>query len=409
MQITDSHTSTVTPADGKAVAKPRLRDQWAKCARKAVALIGAGATVMAPMAAQAQGSITADAFVPPAAADTDINNSIRVILGQSSRSAPATAAPPVINIPSITNIVNGIFGLGDTAHIFNPPASQGPVYAAFQLNIDAPAWQNNGRFAELILDANTGEIVYERNGLELRHFASMNKVMTAYLVFEALENGTLTPDTMLTVSAHGAGQGGMSMNLRRGQQVSVRDALNALLRVSANDAAVTLAEGVAGSEPAFAARMNETAQRLGARNSSFESASGRFGDQGTAYDMTQIFMRVRQDYPQYYSEYFTSNCTLCQRDADMHATGSKTGTRSVAGYNVVVRVEHEGRDYILVTMGAPNNPGRFGRASELADAVWSASPPASIFGSDIMTAAATPANPPTPAITVSLNGLRPIS
>lgn len=374
MQHTDSHLHTGQKPVAFAIATPRqtLRDVWAKCARRAaaVAVAAAAAAFATPFNAQAQGFLNVDAPATPAAADPILS------LG-----------PLRLDVPTVVQSMRQPFSthsyLGD---MFSQAKAPGPVYAAMQLRIDAPPWQTDPRFAELVLDANTGEIVYERNGLAARHLASMNKVMTAYLVFAALADGTLTPETLLMASAQATGQGGMSMNLRRGQQVTVEQALDQLITVSANDAAVLLAEAIAGSEAAFAARMTETARRMGAAQTTFASASGRFGDDSTAYDMALIFRQVGNDYPEFYQRYFTNNCSWCETTA-IHATGRKTGTRSVAGYNVVVRVEHAGRDYILVSMGARDNPGRFGRAIDLAQAVWG-DPAPSPFGQETSTALA---------------------
>lgn len=313
-----------------------------------LALLSATATLLVPGMATAQDLNFAAAAAPPAATDTDL------------------VSLPMLGTFRLSTLFASL-GLSPTG-MATTPAPAFPTYADLQLNIDAPAWENDPRFAELVLDAETGEIVYERNGLAARHIASITKVMTAYLVFEALAKGTLTPETELTASSLAASQGGMRMNLRRGQRVTVHDALNALITVSANDAAVLLAEGLAGTEANFAERMTTVAHRIGAIETTFASASGRFGDDSTAYDTALIFRQVALDYPEHYRQYFTENCTWCD-NAGINATGRKTGTRSVAGYNVAVSVEHAGRTYIIVGLGARNNAGRFGRAIELAHAV----------------------------------------
>ncbi len=267
-----------------------------------------------------------------------------------------------------------------------------PVMASYQLTIDAPRWSHDNRFAELVLDANTGEIVYERNGMESRYIASMNKVMTAYLVFQAIDQGRLTPDTMLTASPAAANilRRTMRLGVRSGQQISVDEALHAMIGLSAGDAAVMRAEAVAGSEDNFAVQMTNTAHRFGARNSSFGTASGITGDQSTAYDIALIFSRVSRDFPALYTRYFSPpsvslpnrempNCRLCDDGSGrmtIGATGQKTGTRDAAGCSIVVQIEQGDRRYIVVAMGAPNSTARMERAIALSQAVWSAPTPA---------------------------------
>lgn len=229
------------------------------------------------------------------------------------------------------------------------------------------------------MDANTGEIVYERNGLAARHIASMTKVMTAYLVFEALENGALRRDQVLTASAHAASQTGMRYGLRPGQQITVDEAIHAMISMSANDIAVLLAEAVGGSEKDFAESMTTTAHRIGAVNTTFGTASGLMLDNSSAYDIALIFRRLRDDFPGMYNEYFTplttevrnetwNNCRLC--DDGINATGQKTGTTSQAGHAIMVQLEQGDRRYIVVAIGTPNNQQRVGRAMTLARAVW---------------------------------------
>lgn len=292
----------------------------------------------------------------------------------------AQATPAPIDPPTIENTDNGLEDAFRRAAPTGPAVSGGGELEVPRLQVSAPAWAADRRFAELVMDAVTGEIVYERNGYAARHLASMTKVMTAYLVFEALERGEITRDQMLTASPAVARQTGMRYGLRNGQQISLDEALHCLIAMSGNDCAVLLAETLAGSEAAFADRMTETAHRIGAVNSTFGSASGLFGDRSSARDIALIFRAVNDRFPALYDEYFTplttplrretwNNCRLC--DDGIDATGQKTGTTTPSGHSLIVQIEREGRRYIVVTMGTPSSAARMNRAVQLASATWS--------------------------------------
>lgn len=333
----------------------------------------AAAAVMSPLPATAQVAPRDDDATPAATGSDDLpptppeGGDITITLPAApDSSAPVTSAGPRFN--------------GQ------------PLMANYQLSIDPPSWGRDRRFAELVLDVNTGEVVYERNGTDNRHIASMTKVMTAYLVFQAIEDGRLSSDTMLTVSPAAANilRRTMRLGLRAGQRISVDEALHAMISMSAGDAAVVLAEAVSGSERAFAEDMTTTAHRLGAVNSSFGTASGITGDESSAYDIAVIFSTVSRSFPDLYAQYFSPptvnisnrdmpNCRLCEdglAEADIGATGQKTGTREVSGSSIVVEIENGDRRYIVVAMGAPSSSARLERAVTLAQAVWNSPLPA---------------------------------
>lgn len=330
--------------------------------KRMTGLFAAAAALMSPSAAFAKNSDDGRSFAEVAAAMSVDTPDAQTLEPPRQRTMMLYTTPlqqprPALVLPSLRDLSR-------------------PHFSDMRVQLAAPAWGNDPRFAELVLDANTGEIVYERNGLAARNIASMTKVMTAYLVFDKIRKGEWTADTMLTASRYAASQAGMRFGLRTGQQVSVGQALNALVTISANDIAVLLAESIGGSESAFAEKMTETAHGFGAIRTTFGSASGRFGDDSTAYDMALMFRRISMDFPDLYAQYFTANCHWCDTPdvAAIHATGKKTGTRSVAGHAVTVEIEENGRRFILVGIGAGSNPQRFGRAIEMGRAVWSQLP-----------------------------------
>jgi D-alanyl-D-alanine carboxypeptidase len=287
----------------------------------------------------------------------------------------------------------------DTAARATPQAPRVlvPVHATRQLDIATPAWSDDARYAEVILNATTGEIVFDRNADDARHVASMAKVMTAYMVFDAISRGQITLDTQLTASEFAVSRECSCYGKREGREMqagdtmTVREALHALMAGSYNDVATMVAEGISGSEEAFTARMTEMARTLGANTIVFGTASGLEGDDGTALDVALIYNRMSQDYPALYGEFFTparvvvggqerDNCRLCEGGrydandgegavAGMQATGQKTGYRRASGFSMVAEFTRAGERYIIVTMGAGNDRQRHNRTAELAGAV----------------------------------------
>ncbi len=263
-----------------------------------------------------------------------------------------------------------------------------PVHAGYQLDISEPQWANDPRYAELVLNANTGEIVYDRNGTAQRHIASMTKVMTIYMVFQAMEQGRITRDSVLTASAAAASQECMCYGLKDGDTMTVNEALHALLSMSYNDVAAMVGENLGGSEAEFARRMTDEAYKMGAVNTVLGSASGLHDDNSTALDIARIYNRISQDYPDLYAEYFSparisldgrqrANCRLCdggRNDANIGATGQKTGTTNASNRSVVAEVERDGQRFIIVSMGTPSDKNRMARVGELGRRTWAALP-----------------------------------
>ena len=141
--------------------------------------------------------------------------------------------------------------------------------------------------AVLLMERETGTILYEKNAHAVREPASVTKIMTMLLVMEAIEDGRLTKETMVPVSAHAAGMGGSQVYLKEGEQMSVHDMLKAVAVASGNDAAVALGEAIAGSESAFVAMMNERAAELGMQETVFQNCTGlpAEGHVTSAYDI----------------------------------------------------------------------------------------------------------------------------
>src|SRR5699024_5529737 len=147
-----------------------------------------------------------------------------------------------------------------------------------------------GAKASLLLERDTGEILYEQNAHEKLPPASLTKVMTLLLVMEALDEGQIKEDEIITVSERAASMGGSQVFLAAGEQMSVKDLIKAVAIASANDASVALAERIAGSEQAFVKRMNEKVEELGLKNTKFQNSSGLPAEDHytTAYDIAMM-------------------------------------------------------------------------------------------------------------------------
>ena len=182
-------------------------------------------------------------------------------------------------------------------------AAPAPVYAAI---VDSP------KYAAIVVDATTGEVLYARRADSPRYPASITKVMTLYLVFEALESGRLSPNDRVVMSPRAAAQPPSKLGLAVGDSLSVDDAIRALAVKSANDVAVALAEKVGGTEARFAAMMTLKAQELGMNSSRFVNANGLPDSRQltTARDIAILSRAVMRDYPQYYPYFSQKYWTL---------------------------------------------------------------------------------------------------
>ncbi len=249
----------------------------------------------------------------------------------------------------------------------------------FSLTLAAvPVAQASSKYAALIIDADSGTVLFDRHGDERRHPASLTKIMTLYMLFEAIDDGRMSLSQTLKVSAHAAGQPPSSIGLRAGETIRVRDAIHALVTKSANDVAVVVAEAVGGSEAKFGRLMTERARRLGMRNTTFRNASGLHHPQQitTAYDMAMLALAVRRDFPQEYAYFSTASFTWKGRTYNNHnkllshyegTDGIKTGYIGASGFNLVASVQRQGRRLIGVVFGGKSGPLRDRHMKQLLD------------------------------------------
>ncbi len=216
--------------------------------------------------------------------------------------------------------------------------------------------------SSIMIDANSGDVISASNADERRYPASLTKLMTLYITFNALDKGLIKMDDKLPVSRHAANQTPSRLGLKPGEKIKVRDAVMALIVKSANDCAVVLAEGLGYSEENFAKTMTKVAHELGMKNTTFRNASGlpHREQKTTARDMAVLGAAIYHHFPQYYDLFATKTFTYHGQTLYTHnhllktfkgADGMKTGFTNAAGFNIVTSAERDGQRVIAVTMG----------------------------------------------------------
>ncbi len=242
----------------------------------------------------------------------------------------------------------------------------------------ATAAQANPRYAGIVVDLENGEVLYAENADERRYPASLTKMMTLYLTFEALESGELRLDQPLPVSAQAAAMPATKLWLSAGSTIPVDTAIRALAVRSANDVAVVVAEALGGSEQRFGAIMTDKARELGMNATTFRNASGLPDDQQvtTARDMLTLSVRVMKDFPQYYHYFGLQEFTYRGTRHTSHnrlvknypgADGLKTGFIRASGFNVATTAVHDGRRLVGIVMGGFSGASRDAHMANLLD------------------------------------------
>jgi D-alanyl-D-alanine carboxypeptidase len=245
------------------------------------------------------------------------------------------------------------------------------VFFVICLAIAAPAGAQIGsyRYSSLVMDAATGQVLSGTNADELRYPASLTKLMTLYLTFEALRDRRLEPDTLVPVSAHAASMVPTKLGLLPGSQVTVEQAILALITLSANDAAAALGELLGGDEERFANLMTLRARSLGMDHTTFRNASGLPDPEQvtTARDLAILARHLLDDFPNYYGLFGTPfflfhGRTIINHDRMLQtypgADGLKTGYTVASGHNLVTSAVRGGVRLIGVVLGAASNGER---------------------------------------------------
>lgn len=282
------------------------------------------------------------------------------------------------------------------------------------------------RYSSMVIDADTGEVLYARSADQRRYPASLTKMMTLYMTFEALEQGRLRLDQPLKVSKRAAGQTPSRLGLKAGQTITVDQAILAMVTKSANDAATVVAEALGGTEIDFAQMMTDRAHRLGMVRTRFTNATGLHNrrQRSTARDMSTLALSLISDFPQYYHYFSTPKFTYKGRQHQNHngmlgtyrgTDGIKTGYTRASGFNLVASVERGDRRLVGVVFGGRSPRSRDVHLRRLLDQAFAA--PSTLLAKQIrkpgikptreapaavQTAALAPAQPPAPMPALTL-------
>ena len=225
------------------------------------------------------------------------------------------------------------------------------------------------RYADIVVDANTGDVLHSTNPDAQRHPASLTKIMTLYILFEQLESGRTRLDTQMEVSAHASSQAPTKLGVRPGQTLMVEDAIKALVTKSANDAAVVIAEHLGGSEDEFAKLMTRKARALRMSRTIYKNASGLpDSDQvTTARDQALLGLAIQDRFPRYYRYFSTQSFAYRGMKMANHnrllglvegVTGIKTGYTRMSGFNLVSAVQRGERRIVAVVLGGASAGAR---------------------------------------------------
>src|SRR4051795_12674655 len=225
------------------------------------------------------------------------------------------------------------------------------------------------QFSSIIVDGNSGAVLSSNNPDGIRRPASLTKIMTLYLLFERLDAGKMKLDTEMEVSEHASEQAPTKLGLKPGQTLKVEDAIKGLVTRSANDAAVVIAEAIAGDEDEFAKLMTRKARSLGMSKTSYRNASGLPNDEQltTARDQATLGRAIQDRYPRYYRYFATTVFNYRGQSIRNHnrllgnvegIDGIKTGYTRASGFNLVSSMRRGNRHLVGVVLGGRSGGSR---------------------------------------------------
>ncbi len=225
------------------------------------------------------------------------------------------------------------------------------------------------KIAFLVMDVNSGKSLGFHEDREPRHPASLTKMMTLYMMFDAIEDGRYSMKSRLHVSANAAGKPASKLYVKAGSTISVEDAIDALIVKSANDVATVVAENLGGTESGFAKNMTLAARQIGMTNTTFKNASGlHHHDQvTTAYDMYLLALALQDRFPSLYKRFSKTSFVYNGRRIGGHnpftgrlagVNGIKTGYTRASGFNLVTNLQRDGRHLVAVVVGASTSSQR---------------------------------------------------
>ncbi|MBN9251353.1 MAG: D-alanyl-D-alanine carboxypeptidase [Mesorhizobium sp.] len=250
------------------------------------------------------------------------------------------------------------------------------VTMAVSFVLAAASASHAARDAAIVIDANTGKTLYSSNANARRYPASLTKMMTLYMTFEALSKGKITKSTQVPFSANAAAEPPTKLGVRKGSSVSVETAILSMVTKSANDSSTALAELLGGSESNFAQMMTAKARKLGMNGTVFRNANGlpNPGQFTTARDMAMLGIALREHYPQYYGYFSQRSFMYGRQRINGHnrllgrikgVDGIKTGYTRLSGFNLVSSVAVDGRSMVAVVMGGTSGASRDNQMAKL--------------------------------------------
>lgn len=237
------------------------------------------------------------------------------------------------------------------------------------------------KYASIVVDIETGEVLHARHADALRYPASLTKAMTLYMLFDALKSGEVQATELFPVSRFAAAQAPSSLRLEAGDTISVRDAILALITKSANDVSVVVAERLGGSERAFAALMTAKAREMGMTQTTFRNASGlpNARQLSTARDMAILAERLLEDHAEYYGYFATTDFSWGDANYENHnrlignvlgVDGIKTGYTRASGFNLMASAKRNGRRIVTIMFGGSTSRSRDEHVAELIEAAY---------------------------------------
>lgn len=232
------------------------------------------------------------------------------------------------------------------------------------------------RYSAIVMDANNGKVLFSKSGDERRYPASLTKMMTLYMLFDALESGRATLSTPMKVSAYASARPPSKLGLKTGSTISVEEGILGLVTRSANDAAVVIGEFLGGTESQFAEMMTAKAHKLGMTRTTFRNANGlpNPGQMTTARDMATLGIALREHFPQYYSYFSRRSFNFRGQVIGNHnrllgriqgVDGIKTGYINASGFNLVTSVLRGNKKLVAVVMGGRTARSRDDHMAEL--------------------------------------------
>ncbi len=252
-------------------------------------------------------------------------------------------------------------------------------FAAIWLLVLVPLSAMSAPYAAYVIDARTGKVLHSRNADTRLHPASLTKMMTLYVAFEAIRRGEISLDTKVTISKKAAAEPPSKLGLRPGQRIKLRYLIRAAAVKSANDASTAIGEAISGSEARFARRMNRTAKALGMTRTTFKNMHGltEAGHLSTARDMTIMGRHLLYDFPQYYNLFSRITADAGVRKVShtnrrflnsyKGADGIKTGYTRAAGFNLTASAERGNERIIVTVFGGKSTTSRNAKVAELMD------------------------------------------